>query len=47
MIVTAVKFGACVYQGIVVAGPVYAATGNRWKAVGLAFASVCTALRSS
>ena len=28
-------------EGVIVAAPVFAATGNRWKAIGLALASVC------
>ena len=27
-------------EGIIVAAPVFAATGKRWQAIGLAFASV-------
>jgi hypothetical protein len=29
-------------EGVIIAAPIYAATGNRWKAVGLATASVRT-----
>ncbi len=29
-------------QGVIVAAPVYAATGSRWKAMGIAVASVRT-----
>jgi ZIP family zinc transporter len=30
---------ACLLQGVIVAAPMYAATGSRWKALGLATAS--------
>lgn len=30
----------CAHQGVIVAAPVYAATGSRWKAMGIATASV-------
>lgn len=32
--------GLCL-QGVIVAAPVYAATGSRWRAMGIAVASVC------
>lgn len=31
---------SCGHQGIIVAGPIFAATGSRWKAIGLSLASV-------
>lgn len=34
--------GQCL-QGVIVAAPVYAATGSRWKAMGIATASVSPA----
>ena len=32
-------------QGVIVAAPVYAATGSRWKAMGIATASVSPAIQ--
>jgi hypothetical protein len=37
---TCVRSPAWCWQGIIIAAPIYAATGSRWKAVGLASASV-------
>ena len=34
-------------EGVIVAAPVYAATGNRWAAIGIALASVRTPLPAS